>query len=77
MVLVVTHDSRLLPYADRVFHMEDGRLISEEQPKKVAMHGRLHSQPTPVHTHVKPPVHAAVAAGPNFRINLGTFLQDA
>jgi putative ABC transport system ATP-binding protein len=77
MVLVVTHDSRLLPYADRVFHMEDGRLVSEELPKKLAMHGRLHSQPTPAHAHVKPPVHTPVAAGPNFRINLGAFLQDA
>src|SRR5205823_1133079 len=36
MVLVVTHDSRLLPYADRVFHMEDGHLVSEELTKKAA-----------------------------------------
>ena len=28
-VLVVTHDSRLVPYADRVFHLEDGRLICQ------------------------------------------------
>ncbi len=28
-VLVVTHDTRLLPYADRVFHLEDGRLAEE------------------------------------------------
>jgi len=26
----VTHDPRLMYYADRVFHMEDGRMISEE-----------------------------------------------
>jgi putative ABC transport system ATP-binding protein len=30
MVLVVTHDPRLSDYADRVFHMEDGKMISEE-----------------------------------------------
>lgn len=34
MVLVVTHDNRLLPYADRVLHMEDGKMTSEDEPKK-------------------------------------------
>lgn len=34
MVLVVTHDSRLMSYADRIYHMEDGKMISEEQPKR-------------------------------------------
>lgn len=29
-VLVVTHDARLLPFADRVIHLEDGRIIREE-----------------------------------------------
>jgi putative ABC transport system ATP-binding protein len=29
-VLVVTHDARLLPYADRVFHLADGRLCRQE-----------------------------------------------
>jgi len=28
-LLVVSHDARLLPYADRSFHMEDGRLTEE------------------------------------------------
>ncbi|HWG45993.1 MAG TPA: ABC transporter ATP-binding protein [Gemmataceae bacterium] len=28
-VLVVSHDARLLPYADRSFHLEDGRLREE------------------------------------------------
>jgi putative ABC transport system ATP-binding protein len=32
MVLVVTHDQRLIEYADRVFHMEDGKLTSDEKP---------------------------------------------
>ena len=26
-VVIVTHDSRLLPYADRVIHIEDGRIV--------------------------------------------------
>ena len=29
-VLVVTHDPRILPYANRVVHIEDGRIVSEE-----------------------------------------------
>ena len=29
-VLIVTHDPRLLPFADRVLHIEDGRIVSEE-----------------------------------------------
>ncbi len=29
-VLIVTHDPRLLPFADRVVHIEDGRIVSEE-----------------------------------------------
>jgi putative ABC transport system ATP-binding protein len=31
MVLVVTHDPRLMEYADRIFHMEDGKMTSEER----------------------------------------------
>jgi putative ABC transport system ATP-binding protein len=30
-VLVVTHDARLLPFADRIIALEDGRIIREEQ----------------------------------------------
>jgi putative ABC transport system ATP-binding protein len=30
-VLIVTHDPRLLPFADRVVHIEDGRIIGEER----------------------------------------------
>lgn len=29
-VLIVTHDPRLLPFADRVIHIEDGRITGEE-----------------------------------------------
>jgi putative ABC transport system ATP-binding protein len=37
MVLVVTHDARLMTYADRVLHMEDGYMVSEESgPRKAA-----------------------------------------
>ena len=31
-VLVVSHDARLVPYADRVFHLDDGHL-SEQTPE--------------------------------------------
>jgi putative ABC transport system ATP-binding protein len=30
-VLIVTHDPRLLPFADRVVHIEDGRIVHEER----------------------------------------------
>ena len=31
-VLCVTHDPRLLGFADRIIHMEDGRIIGDERP---------------------------------------------
>jgi putative ABC transport system ATP-binding protein len=39
MVLVVTHDPRLLPYADRVFELADGQLTSDGRPDEFL--GRL------------------------------------
>ena len=30
-VLIVTHDPRLLPFADRIIHIEDGRITGEER----------------------------------------------
>jgi putative ABC transport system ATP-binding protein len=30
-VLVVTHDTRLIPFADRIIQMEDGRILREER----------------------------------------------
>jgi putative ABC transport system ATP-binding protein len=30
-VLVVTHDPRILPFADRIVHIEDGRIVGEER----------------------------------------------
>jgi putative ABC transport system ATP-binding protein len=33
-VLVVTHDPRVLPFADRIIHIEDGRISGEEHGSK-------------------------------------------
>lgn len=33
VVLVVTHDPRVFPFADRLVHMEDGRVVAEERPE--------------------------------------------
>ncbi len=35
-VLVVTHDTRVLPFADRVLHIEDGTLERERAPLAIA-----------------------------------------
>jgi putative ABC transport system ATP-binding protein len=32
-VFVVTHDSRILPFADRIVRIEDGNIVSDERPK--------------------------------------------
>jgi putative ABC transport system ATP-binding protein len=32
-VLVVTHDPRILPFANRIVHIEDGRIVNEERPQ--------------------------------------------
>jgi ABC-type siderophore export system fused ATPase/permease subunit len=37
-VLVVTHDPRALPFADRIIHMEDGHILREECD--IAVNGR-------------------------------------
>jgi len=42
MVLVVTHDPRLLPYADRVFNLVDGELVREGSPDR--QHNRSRNQ---------------------------------
>jgi putative ABC transport system ATP-binding protein len=34
-VLVVTHDPRILPFADRILHIEDGRIVREEVGERV------------------------------------------
>jgi putative ABC transport system ATP-binding protein len=38
-VLVVTHDPRILPFADRVVRIEDGRIVGEE-PQPAVTHGK-------------------------------------
>jgi putative ABC transport system ATP-binding protein len=30
-VLIVSHDARIVPYADRIFHLEDGTLLEPEE----------------------------------------------
>lgn len=48
-VLVVSHDARLIPYADRVFHLEDGRLVDGEERNTTTMArpSRRESIPSP------------------------------
>ena len=38
MVLVVTHDPRLVSYADRVFELADGRMQNQDAPKPLHLH---------------------------------------
>lgn len=40
-VLIVAHDSRVIPYADRVFHLDDGVLV-EGIEKPLATYGTGH-----------------------------------
>jgi putative ABC transport system ATP-binding protein len=42
-VIVVTHDHRLLPHADRVIHLEDGRITRDERRQPAA------ADPEPTH----------------------------
>jgi putative ABC transport system ATP-binding protein len=45
-VMVVSHDPRLLPYADQVFQMEDGRLVDTESAERPFMRSLLHEPTT-------------------------------
>jgi putative ABC transport system ATP-binding protein len=47
MVLVVTHDPRLMPYADRVFQLDDGLLSRVGQPDEILKRDEL-SDRTPL-----------------------------
>src|SRR5438128_850112 len=38
-VLIVSHDPRLIPYADRVFHLADGCLVEPEEMAAFPLHG--------------------------------------
>jgi putative ABC transport system ATP-binding protein len=33
-VFVVTHDSRILPFADRIVKIEDGSIVSDQRQKR-------------------------------------------
>ena len=33
-VLVVTHDPRIMPFADRIVRIEDGRIVGEDRSSK-------------------------------------------
>src|SRR5207253_2194256 len=47
-VLVVSHDSRIVPYADRVFHLEDGRMTDQEEAlERPKLPARPHSNGAP------------------------------
>ena len=51
-VLAVTHDHRMLPYADRIIRIEDGHIVADERPKEAlktgsADHVVQQPQPTP------------------------------
>jgi putative ABC transport system ATP-binding protein len=50
-VLVVTHDPRILPYANRVVHIEDGRIVGEE-PGAASIDGKSEGG-CKVHDHAK------------------------
>jgi len=45
-ILVVAHDHRIVPYADQVFHMEDGCLAEPQSPSRHEIRSVLH-EPTP------------------------------
>ena len=35
VVLIVSHDARLIPFADRVFHLEDGRMATQKHKSEI------------------------------------------
>lgn len=57
-VLAVTHDHRTLPYADRIIRIEDGRIHSDERPKKdgsaPSYANHEHAAPASPSSHSKP-----------------------
>jgi len=40
-VIVVTHDSRVFDFADRIAHMDDGRIVKTEVPQDIRFAARL------------------------------------
>src|SRR5262249_11909896 len=65
MVLVVTHDPRLMPHADRAFELDDGQLTHERVPAKP--HSRTHSL---AHDHPHPPSPPSHKKGPRVHLQL-------
>jgi putative ABC transport system ATP-binding protein len=50
-VLVVTHDPRVMAFADRIIHLEDGRIIGQEDnlaASRTAEHGRREAVVIPI-----------------------------
>jgi putative ABC transport system ATP-binding protein len=47
-VLVVTHDPRVLRFADRIIHMEDGRILSDEHNMTIDRRAARPSQEAPI-----------------------------
>jgi putative ABC transport system ATP-binding protein len=41
-ILIVAHDARIVPYADQVFHLEDGCLLDPKPPTERALIGVSH-----------------------------------
>jgi ABC-type uncharacterized transport system ATPase component len=42
---MVTHDPRVLPFGDRIIHLEDGRIVREEKTGAVETSAFLEVQP--------------------------------
>jgi putative ABC transport system ATP-binding protein len=65
MVLVVTHDPRVTPFADRVFELADGRLSDEGGPRGELphLHGLAHE-----HGYVHTPL--SHKPGPRLRLHV-------
>jgi len=49
-VLIVAHDARIVPFADRVFYLEDGRMVEDDDsPHGPNPPARLHLHRSPAH----------------------------
>jgi putative ABC transport system ATP-binding protein len=55
MVLVVTHDPRLVSYADRVFELADGQMQANAEPTLARIDSYEHTPLPPVYNHKKRP----------------------
>ena len=47
-VVLVTHDPRVLPFGDRIIHLEDGRIVREESNETMASEAQGIYRPDPV-----------------------------